>query len=246
MRGSGGAHRPGRYPRSVPARPRPSSTAEPENAASRILTSATELFARQGLQTTLAEVAAHAGLGVATVYRRFTSKDDLIYEVYADHVRASEELARQAVEATDAWKGFVGFFEESIRILATDRGLRELMVGGHTRSLGWARGPSPDRLAELLGENNKTMGRHLTALVGRAQRAGRLRQDFVATDMMLLSVAVQATSALGGAEHPELYRRALGYVLDGLRPSRRTATPLPAPPLTPSDLPQVRAPREHA
>ena len=224
----------------MPARRRSSSTAELEDAASRIVASATELFARQGLQTTLAEVAAHAGLGVATVYRRFASKDELIYEVYAGHVRASEELARQAVEATDAWRGFVGFFEQSIQILATDRGLRELMVGGHTRSLGWARGASPDRLAELLSDNNKTMGRHLTALVSRAQHAGRLRSDFEATDMMLLSVAVQATITLGGGEHPQLYRRALGYILDGLRPSRRNATPLPAPPLAPADLPQVR------
>ena len=213
---------------------------------SRILTSATELFARDGLRTTLAEVAGHAGLGVATVYRRFASKDELIYEVYAGRIRASEELAHAAVQATDAWKGFVGFFEESIQILAADRGLRDLTIGGYTQSLGWARGTSPDRLAKLLSDNNKTMGRHLTALVSRAQQVGRLRPDFEATDMMLLSVAVQATIALGGSEHPQLYRRALGYILDGLRPSRRAATPLPAPALTPADLPQARGRRKRA
>jgi AcrR family transcriptional regulator len=124
----------------------------------RIIASATALYAQRGLGTTLADVASQAGVGIATVYRRFATKDELIYEVYADRFRAGEELARKAAAESDAWRGFVQFLEESIEILANDRGLRELTFGGYTRSLGWARGTAPDRPARLLSDNNQTMG----------------------------------------------------------------------------------------
>jgi len=222
-------------------RPETSQTPSlPADNLRRVVASASELFAARGLGTTLADVAGHAGVGVGTVYRRFPTKDDLIYEVYADRIRAGENLAREAAAASDAWEGFVRFFEQSIGMLAGDRGLRDLTIGGYTRSLGWARGSKPDRLAQLLGENHKTMGVHLTELVRRAKQAGTLRRDFEATDLMLLSIAVQATITFDGTEHPALYRRVLGYILDGLRPSRSGVTPLPAPALAAADLPQAR------
>jgi hypothetical protein len=67
-----------------------------------------------------------------------------------------------------------------------------------------------------------------------------LRADFEATDMMVLSIAVQATISFGGSEHPELYRRALTVIFDGLSPSGRETTPLPPFALTDAELPQAR------
>jgi AcrR family transcriptional regulator len=216
------------------------SRPEPRDNLQRVVASATTLFAQHGLKTTLAEVARHAGVGVATVYRRFANKDDLIYEVYAARLRAHEEVARHAAEAIDAGNAFERFFAQSINQLAADRGLRELTMGGYTRSLGWARGTAPDRLAKLLKENHASMGVHLTELVHRAKQAGQLREDFEATDMMVLSIAVQATISFGGSEHPELYRRALTVIFDGLSPSGRETTPLPPFALPDTELPQAR------
>ena len=216
------------------------SRPEPPDNLRRVVESATALFAQHGLNTTLAEVARHAGVGVATVYRRFANKDDLIYEIYAPRLRGHEEVARRAAEAIDAGTAFFGLFAQSITELAADKGLRELTTGGYTRSLGWARGTAPDRLAELLNENHASMGVHLTSLVHRAKESGRLRADFEATDMMVLSIAVQSTISFGGSEHPELYRRALTVILDGLRPSGREITPLPPFALAGADLPQAR------
>jgi AcrR family transcriptional regulator len=206
----------------------------------RVVSSAAEVFAVQGLDATLADVAKHAGVGVGTVYRRFANKDDLIHEVYGPRIRESEQLAADAAEAADAWAGFVEFFETSIQRLAADRGLRELTTGGYTERLGWARGSSPDRLAALIEDNHRTMGVHLTKLVRRAKEAGVLRADFEATDMMLLSMSVQSTIALGGSAHPLLYRRALGFILDGLRPRRTRPTDLSTPALTDDDLTRLR------
>jgi AcrR family transcriptional regulator len=224
----------------LPSAGRSGSRPGPRDNQQRVVASATTLFAQHGLTTTLAEVARHAGVGVATVYRRFANKDDLIYEVYATRLRAHEEVARQAAAAVDAGDAFVRFFTQSITELAADKGLRELTMGGYTRSLGWARGTAPDRLAELLKENHVSMGVHLIELVNRAKEAGRLRADFEATDMMVLSIAVQATISFGGSEHPELYRRALTVIFDGLSPSGRETTPLPPFALTDAELPQAR------
>jgi AcrR family transcriptional regulator len=204
----------------------------------RVVGAATEVFARSGLSATLADVATAAGVGVGTVYRRFANKDDLIYEVYADRVQATEKLAREASQTQDVWAGFVRFFEETIRDLAADRGLRELTTGGFTESVGWARGSSPERLIGLLEENHAVMGEYLSTLIDRAKAAGRLRADFEPTDMMLLSLAVQSTINFGGAERPELYRRVLTVILDGLAPDR--PTPLPAPALTEAELINIR------
>ncbi|MEV6609773.1 helix-turn-helix domain-containing protein [Kutzneria sp. NPDC051319] len=206
----------------------------------RVLAVAAEVFAAQGLGATLADVAKHADVGVGTVYRRFANKDDLIYDVYADRVHATEDLAERASKATDVWAGFVSFLEQSLMDLANDRGLRELTTGGYTESLGWARGTPPTRLAELLAHNHTTMGVHLTKLVRRAKRAGVLRKDFQATDMMVLSHAAQAAMDFSDAERPQFYRRTLGFILDGLRPSREAPTPLPSPALTDADLLAIR------
>jgi AcrR family transcriptional regulator len=183
----------------------------------RVLGAAAEIFASEGLGATLADVAKHAGVGVGTVYRRFANKDDLIYEVYAAKIREAGHQAREASEAEDAWAGFVRFFEQSIRDLAADKGLRELTSGGYTQSLGWARGTPPDRLTALLQENHETMGVYLVELVRRAKQADELREDFDAGDMMMLSAAVQATIAFDGPEFPQVSQRALGFILDGLR-----------------------------
>jgi hypothetical protein len=80
------------------------------------------------------------------------------------------------------------------------------------------------------------MGVHLRKLVDRAKQAGVLRPDFEASDMMVLSLSVQSAIAFGGPDHPELYRRALTFILDGLRPARTAPTPLPVPALSEKDL----------
>ncbi|MFI9383153.1 TetR/AcrR family transcriptional regulator [Kutzneria sp. NPDC052558] len=206
----------------------------------RVLAAAAEVFAARGLGATLADIAKHAGVGVGTVYRRFANKDDLIYDVYVDRIHAGEKMAEAASKAADVWAGFVQYFEQSTLELANDRGMRELITGGYTESLGWARGTPPTRLAELLEDNHKTMGVHMIKLVRRAKRAGVLRRDFQASDMMVLSLGVQATIAFGGAESPQLYRRALGFILDGLAQDRDKPSALPAPALTDAELLNMR------
>jgi AcrR family transcriptional regulator len=203
----------------------------------RILAAAAEVFAEQGLGATLAEVAARAHVGVATVYRRFVNKDELILALFAERFAYWERQAQQAAESTDVWAGFVRYFEESTEALVRDRGFRELVSGAYTATAGWARGTGPDRLYSLFARTEAAMREHHVRLVNRAQQAGVLRADIVPSDMLVLTLSVQATVGLAAAAHrPDIYRRVLGVVLDGLRPARGVPTPLPVPPLTDTDL----------
>jgi AcrR family transcriptional regulator len=203
----------------------------------RIVDAAGEVFAEQGLGATLADVARRAGVGVATVYRRFANKDELILALFADRFAYWEQQARRAAESEDAWAGFVHYFEESTEALVRDRGFRELVTGAYTATAGWSRGTGPDRLYALFAQTEAAMREHHVRLVRRAQDAGVLRRDIAPSDMLVLTMAVQATVSLAAtARRPDIYRRILGVVLDGLRPSRRGPTPLPVEALTDDDL----------
>lgn len=59
-----------------------------------------------------------------------------------------------------------------------------------------------------------------------------MRDDLVAGDLLLFSMAVQTSVDFGGPRHPRLYQRLIGFVMDGLRPARQAPTPLPVPGLT--------------
>lgn len=231
----------GEYPRGVPSRepqtaPDVSLRRDARDNLERVIAAATEVFATQGLGATLADVARHAGVGVGTVYRRFASKDDLIYEVFEPRFRAAEELVIEANKDPDAWAGFVRFFEQSTQELVSDKGLRQFVAGGYTESLGWSRGTPPDRLVGLIERTREAVGHHLVELVRRTKETGNLREDFEASDTMVLSLSVQATIDFGGRDHPDLYRRTLGFILDGLRTSRTKPTELPVPALTNSEI----------
>ncbi len=207
------------------------------DVSERVLAAAREVFAEQGLGATLADVAARAGVGVASVYRRFTNKDELILELFAGEFARWERLAAEAADAADPWDGFVRYFEESTEALARDRGFRQLVLGSYSANVGWARGSAPDKLIELFASTEAAMRKHHTRLVRRAQSAGALRTDVEPIDMLMLTISVHATLNLhAAARRPDIYQRVLGIILDGLRPARTDVTPLPVGPLTDADL----------
>src|SRR5450759_3121061 len=77
-----------------------------ERNRARIVEAAQAAFAEHGLDVPLEDVAEGAGVGIATLYRRFPTRDDLIAACFerrlADYARQAEE----ALEAPDGWSGF--------------------------------------------------------------------------------------------------------------------------------------------
>ena len=124
--------------------------------------------------------------------------------------------------------GFVEFFEGGVQRFAYDRGFRDFVVSGYADSFGWARGASPGRVEEIVHNHQQVMRDGLDRMLRRCQSTGAVRDDVAPGDLLALTMA--AVSSIDHAAHkggPEMYRRVIGIILDGLRPSRDAPTPLP-------------------
>jgi AcrR family transcriptional regulator len=206
-----------------------------ERNRQRILKAASEVFTERGLDVSLDEVARHAGVGVGTVYRRFHTKEDLVEALFMDRIEEVAALAEEAAEATDPWSGLVCFMEQMTAMLAGDRGLRQmLMFAAYGQDKVWY---ARQRNAPLV-----------TRLVERAQAAGQLRSDLKPTDIPFIVFVLTEVAQLARQISPEIWRRYLALVLDGLRPEREGVTPLPVAALRPEELEMAmrqNAPRHH-
>ena len=68
----------------------------------RIIEAAVADFAEHGLEVPLEDVAQHAGVGIATLYRRFPSRDDLVAACFERRVAAYAQAAEDALVAPGA------------------------------------------------------------------------------------------------------------------------------------------------
>jgi AcrR family transcriptional regulator len=173
----------------------------------RILAAAREVFAERGVGATLDDIAARAGVGVGTVYRRYPNKDALIDELCEEWIDDLAAFAEQALSSHDPWLAFVAFLERVEEASAANRALEHLIVGsprGHER-VARAR----ERLAEPI-----------EALVERAKQQGKLRADFDPGDVPVLHAMVAAAVRETHAISPDLWRRYFGLIVDGLASER--------------------------
>jgi AcrR family transcriptional regulator len=194
-----------------------------ERNRQRIMQAATEVFNERGLEVSLDEIARHAGVGVGTVYRRFRTKEELVEALFTERIEAVATAAEEGLAEPDAWAGLAGFMEQMSALLAGDAGLRQiLMFATHGQ----------DGVAYARQRNAPLVQR----LLDRAQQAGQVRSDLRVTDIPLLVFMLAEMSQLVRAAAPEIWRRYLTLVLDGMRPYRDGVTPLPVPALAPDEM----------
>ncbi|GLW11247.1 TetR family transcriptional regulator [Microtetraspora sp. NBRC 13810] len=189
-----------------------------------LLAAARQIFAEHGLDASMDEIARSSGVGNATLYRRFPTREALIEEVFGDMVAAFQGIADRALEIEDPWRAVAWFMEEVFTLLARDRGLNDLMS---TRFPG----------APALEAAKRDYYETAAVLIGRAQEAGVLRADFAATDIVALIWSLSRGIAATATVAPDFWRRQLAFFLDGLR--AEAARPLPRPPLTYEELDQA-------
>jgi AcrR family transcriptional regulator len=168
----------------------------------RILRAAREAFAAEGIAVPLDEIARRAGVGNATLYRRFPTRQDLIAAVFADRKATQVDLAERALENADPWSGFVGYLTAVCELQSTNRGLGELLVTVNF--------DADERIAQL----RATSQRRARELIRRAQDTGALRADFDLPDLMLLLMA--NAGVIQRSAGPDAWRRHLALLLDGL------------------------------
>jgi AcrR family transcriptional regulator len=176
----------------------------------RIVAAAMEVFAERGLEASTAEIASRAGVGEATLFRRFPTKDDLITAIIGVQFEESAELAESCLDDEDPWHGVERFLYEMAERASVDHG-----VAGAAKERCMA---SPS----LAGARKRIID--LTSqLVRRAQKADVLRDDIAGQDLMFLMAAVASLSELPfQGLRADLWKRYLGIFLDGMRPEAAT------------------------
>jgi AcrR family transcriptional regulator len=179
----------------------------------RLIDAAVAVFAEQGLDVSVAQIAARAGVGTATLFRNFPTKDDLIYSVIEARVTELLEVGRRALEVEDPATSFEQFLFDVAEIQARDRGFFDAI---HRHLLD-----EPELLeckVDMTGVAEK--------ILKRAQKAGAVRKDVVADDLRFI---VSSAVSHDTAGRPDLHRRYLQIMLDGLRPERASRLPVGPP-----------------
>jgi AcrR family transcriptional regulator len=191
--------------------------ADAERNRERVLSAARQVFAEQGLDASTNEIARRAGVGVATLFRRFPTRDDLVGAAFADKMSAYAAAVDDALAESDPWQGFCGFIERVCQMQADDRGFADVLTMTFPT-------------AKALEEERDRTALALAALLDRAKATGRLRGDFAHQDVPLILMANAGVVTATRDAAPEAWRRLVGYFLQSF--AAEAARPLPDPPTT--------------
>ena len=181
-----------------------------------LLAAAREVFAEQGLEAPLEEIALRAGVGIATLYRRFPTRGQLVAAALVDKIAQYAKAAEQALAIPDPWAGFASFVERICELQADDRGLSDLL----SMTL-----PTDDRIEQL----RKIANQRVARLVAQAKVTGRLRRDFAVEDLLILLVANASVLHVTRQEAPDAWRRFVALMLDAFGQTDESSA-LPPPP----------------
>jgi AcrR family transcriptional regulator len=180
--------------------------ADAERNRRRLLAAAAQLFREQGLDVGVAEIAQCAGVGRATLFRNFPTKEDLIAAIVVERVREAIAIGTELLSREDAGEALFGFLDDLAGRQELDRALfeavgdewlsNEAIRDAHTRILG------------LLGE-----------LLHRAQDQGTIRADVSAIDVLMQLKGVCETANAFRHLGSDIVQRQLDLMRAGLRAS---------------------------
>ena len=178
-----------------------------ERNRQRILDAARVVFAERGLSGSHDDIAREAGVGVGTVYRRFPKKEQLIDALFEARIEEIADVARAAADHPDPWEALVGFLTRTQELQSEDRGLKEIVLGG-------ARG------AERAVAARSLIAPLAARVLQRAKDAGVVRRDVELTDLPLIQLAIGTIAESSRDIAPDVWRRMMTVVIDGLRAER--------------------------
>jgi AcrR family transcriptional regulator len=193
----------------------PSLRADAARNRELILDAARELFAEEGLDVSMRQIAKRAGVSEPTLRRRFTSQEELVAEAFADKVSVYADLADAALENADAAAGLLAFLEEVTRMQLADRGFADLLNMSFP----------PTMRCE---QHRRRAYGSIQTLIAHAKATGGLREDFVAEDIVLLLLAHAGVAAGAGAVAEQISARLRAYLFSAF--GLPTPDELPAAP----------------
>jgi AcrR family transcriptional regulator len=177
----------------------------------RIISSARELFARDGPEAQMDEIAARAGVGIGTVYRHFPTKEALLTAMVRDRFQEFAEIAALAEDTIDARYALETVMRRSAEAVEGDMGFQLAMMGSN--DLEW----------EGIEEQKAVLAAVVTRIIRRAVDAGVVRDDFTFEDFGMMMCGITSTMYYqpGSAD----WRRHLAIIVHGLCPPVRDIEP---------------------
>jgi len=194
--------------------------ADAERNRQRLIAAAREVFAERGLDVPIEDIARHAGVGVATLYRRFPTRADLIAGAFAAKMAAYADAIAYALEEPDPWVGFCDYLQRVCGMQAGDRGFANVL----TMTFPTAKRFEAERDRAHYG---------LVELIDRAKAAGKLRTDFSPEDIIMLFMANAGVVTATTDAAPDVWRRFVAYMIQAF--SAFNTAPLP-PQATPTAM----------
>src|SRR5690606_32262306 len=183
----------------------------------RLLTAAREVFAEQGLEAPLAEVARRAGVGIATLFRRFPDREQLVSAAFSEKLSRYADAIDRALADPDPWNGFCRLIERVAAMQAEDRGFTRVLTMRF----------SSGRIMEAERQRGSRLFREL---VEKAKATGKLRPDVEPQDFALVMMGNAGVIRALGDEVPGASRRLVGYLLGAFATDQAPREPLPPAP----------------
>jgi AcrR family transcriptional regulator len=154
----------------------------------RALAVAAELFARDGIDIPMPEIADAVGVGVGSLYRQVGKKDDLIAALLLERIAVVDARFTAAAQADDARVALHRAVSETVSECVNDRLCQETWDWSHHRSD-----------IDAASEQARAAMRQL---VERARRDGVLRDDAHVNDLRMLFRSAHSAERLtaGGAQ----------------------------------------------
>jgi AcrR family transcriptional regulator len=173
----------------------------------KVLAAARAVFAEQGVDAQMDDVARKADVGVGTVYRHFPTKEALLSALHDEHFAVVAVYVRNLLTLDDPWDAFTRAMWFGAEKSVGDRAFSEILMAYPPRTC-----PGKEDLFVTVGE-----------LMDRCKAAGRMRPDAMVDDIGLLMCGVGSASHM---EHPvpDAWRRHLAIMLDGLRAEAASGT----------------------
>jgi AcrR family transcriptional regulator len=180
-----------------------------------ILDAARAVFAADGLNVPMREVARRAGVGPATLYRHFPTKALLVTEAFGEQMGECHAIIDDGLAHPDPWQGLCQVIERVCELHARSRGFAAAFTSAYPEAADF-------------GAARQDALRSIAVLAGRARDAGQLRADFVVDDLVLMLMANSGIRAGSPAAALAASRRFAALTIESFRASPGTA-PLPPP-----------------
>lgn len=178
--------------------------ADAQRNLERIIASARALFAERGTQAQMEDIAAHAGVGIGTLYRRFPTKESLMTALVRERFQEFAVIADEVEKTVDPADALETVMRRHAEAVEHDAAFQLAMM--NLESFHW----------EGIDQDKDVLRATVARIIRRGKKAGAVRADFREEEYGALMCST--TAAMYFMADKTVWRRQQEIMLAGLRP----------------------------